>query len=188
MIFKIYLISFTFLVTNLGFASEAKKEVIIKNKSQKMSVEVSGNFEKMIAAKHPAFKVLESSAFIPDALDLFDSYSDQTPMALSIDLNGDKGDDYVLLGESKDKYVVLAFVLQNDKWNMYEVKTFKKDEFPKDLKLKLYLTFMKDSELKYKDKKPLSRRFALQIEYLFGQTTAYYFDGKDFKVYQGRPI
>lgn len=167
-------------------AKNEKTEIINNGPTQK--VNLGKDVQEAITKVDPKFKLLSETKFMKEVTKLYKAGSNQTPMAISIDLDGDTFKDYVFLGESEDKYSVIAVIGVGTKWNAVKVSDFDKKEFPKNLKLKMYLTFMKQKELKYKKKDALSPRDALQIEFLYGSATAYYFDGKDFKVYEGKAI
>ncbi len=174
------------LVLTIAFvASVASAGVQLKNTPTDKRVQLDSQALEVLKKWDPEFKVFDVDNYPRTVITLFKGASQELPMAILADFNGDQKQDIALMGHNKKRERIVILVADHSSYVPVEVKSrdymdptasfIQNQDAETESGLNIYLSLLKSKEMHFKKNQSYAfKPDALQLENFGGATSAYY--------------
>jgi len=183
----------TTLMSLFPLLSHALVAPVLTNTSASKNFVLGTDATTALKKWNAAFKVYNVGDFPKAVLELFEGAPKELPMAVAGDFNGDKKEDFAVMGSNGKNEIILVLLAAKNQYDVVVVETnVYKDPATQSLTLEtgetqpglsMYLSLLPSKELQFKA--GAAKRDALQIETFNSITRAFYVRGAQAKEYKG---
>lgn len=159
--------------------------VQLKNTPTEKRVQLDQQALEVLKKWDPEFQVFDVDSYPRTVVTLFKGASQELPMAILADFNGDQKQDIALMGHNKKKERIVILVADHNSYVPVEVKSrdykdpttsfIQTENAETESGLSIYLSLLKSKEIRFKKNQSYAfKPDALQLENFGGATSAYY--------------